>query len=358
MKRFFLKPLFLLATLFSFVACDDENKYEAPPVTEDVNMCYVVNSGNWNANDGSIQILDLESGVTSPADCHHDIFATANNTLLGDVVQDLIWKDDKIFVSVSGSQKVEVLGLWGERLRSPYLFTEEMASPRCFATDGNLVYVTNYDGHVYAYSTADSTSLVKKIAVGSYPEGISYCDGYLVVNNSDYGRGNGTISVIDVESGERRDITEGVCNPYTQSVVCGGEVYIIDSGNYADIPSSICRISPKEATMKRLDIKASLLATDGNILYYVNSEYNYETYEYNYSPLYAIDVATGEKHALLAADKMQNVNSLSVDPETGNIFVGYATYGSYGNMLMFDSEGIERASFDVGYYTNGARFRN
>lgn len=110
--------------------------------------------------------------------------------------------------------------------------------------------------------------------------------------------------------------------------------------------------------MQRLDITAALLAAYGDVLYYADSEYNYESYEYSYSPLYALDVATGEKRVVLGADKMQNVNSLSVDPATGNIFIGYAEYGVLGTMRMYDSEGIERGSFDVGYYTNGARFRN
>ena len=51
------------------------------------------------------------------------------------------------------------------------------------ATDGTNLYLTNYDGNVYVYN-ASTAAFEGKIPVGTRPEGISYCNGYLVVNNS------------------------------------------------------------------------------------------------------------------------------------------------------------------------------
>ena len=229
------------------------------------------------------------------------------------------------------------------------------------ATDGNNVYVTNYDGNVYVYNAVSGDS-VTKIYSGSYPEGISYCGGYLVVNNSNwggYGGGEPSVAVIDVASGESRIINENVCNPYTQSVVCGDEVYIIDSGNYSDIKPAIYRVDAVNAKLVKVADNATLMSSCGDYIYYVNANYSYAIGGNEYSPLYKLDVATGEKSEILPVEKMENVYSLDVNPATGDIYIGFSpSADECGTMRVYSSDGEQKGVFEVGYYTSGARFRN
>lgn len=350
-----LSGLLLLATITFIVSCDSDsdNTFNGGYVTLN-SGCYIVNTGNWEGNDASIQYCDFEKMLATSGDAESNIFAVQNGTLLGDLAQDMLWVNDKLFVTLSGSQKLEVLDESGKRLRAPHMYTQEGASPRMMATDGDYVYVTNYDGNVYVYDT-DRADFVKKIAVGTRPEGISYLDGYLVVNNSgDLYAYNGTISIIELATGNSKSIE--LVNPYTTSVVCNGEVYIIDSGNYYDIPSMVYRISLQDGTCDSLGFAASALATYENTLYYVNNAWNYELNGYVSSPLYAYDVVTGEKTEFLSAEKMKNINSLSINPDNGDIFVGYAEYGVLGTMEVFSINTSFKGVFDVGYYTAGARF--
>lgn len=371
MKKFFYLFSLLTVATFAFTSCDDDDEntiyhytvdngawYENPSSAPD---CYIVNSGNWNGNDASIQYCDFDAGkVTSPLydEC---IFAQQNGgAVLGDLAQDLLWIDNKLFVSVSTSQKIEVLDEQGKRLREPHKFELEGASPRMMATDGEKVYVTNYDGNVYVYN-ASTAEKVATIAVGTRPEGISYCDGYLVVNNAgDLYAYNGTLSIVNVATGESRSVQ--LTNPYTSSVVCNGDVYIIDSGNYNDIPSNVYRVSPADASVQSLNISASAIAAYEGELYYVNNAWSYDVGEsggYVASPLYAFDVLTNEKREVLPAAVMENVNSLSINPQNGDIFVGYsAEYGVLGTMRVYNLNGELKSTFDAGYYTGGARFEN
>lgn len=354
MRKILFLSMFTLAA-FSFTSCSNDDDNTTNPDVSFSSGCYIANQGGMNENDGTVQYYDFNTGLATGADAESNIFALQNGEMLGDLVQDLLWIDDKLFVTVSGSQKIEILDLDGKRLRQPYRFAEEGAQPRMMATDGTNVYVTNYDGNVYVYS-ASTAEFVKKIPVGIRPEGISVCNGYLVVNNAgDLYAYNGTVSVINLSDGEIRSIA--MTNPYTTSLVCNDEVYIIDAGNYVDIPSAVYRISPEKAVATSLGMSASAIAAYEDRLYYVNTSY-LPDWTPVYSPLCAFDVVTGETTEILPSEQMTDVYSLSVNPENGDIFVGYAQYGILGTMRMFAADGTYKGNFEVGYYTSGARFEN
>ena len=350
---FYAMLLFAAVTFFSCSDSDDSVKGGTTSATQG---CYVLNNGNWGANDASLQYYDYNTDTATDPTAEENIFAIKNGNLLGDLAQDMLWVDNKLFVTVSGSQKLEILDESGTRLLEPYLYTTEGASPRMLATDGKLVYMTNYDGNVYVYK-ASTAEFVKKIAVGTRPEGISYIDGYLVVNNSgELYSYNGTVSVINIKTDEKRDIQ--LVNPYTASVVCNGDVYIIDSGNYSDIPSAVYRVSPADATVEAMQFSASVIAAYEDKLYYANNAWSYEANGYVASALYSYDVVTGETKEILPVEAMKDVNSLSINPENGDIYLGFAQYGVLGTMRVYTNDGLQKGVFTVGYYTIGAYFEN
>ncbi|MBQ5663814.1 MAG: hypothetical protein IIV19_05225 [Bacteroidaceae bacterium] len=359
-KKLYLWMLLTFGALAVSSCSEDDDSGNGGGGSNINSSCYIVNQGSWGYNNASLQVYDTNSGVASSPDCNNDIFFAANGELLGDGAQDLLWMGNKIFVAVSTSQKLEILDETGKRVRQ-YTYAAEGASPRYMATDGNNVYVTNYDGNVYVYNAVSGDS-VTKIYSGSYPEGISYCGGYLVVNNSNwggYGGGEPSVAVIDVASGESRIINENVCNPYTQSVVCGDEVYIIDSGNYSDIKPAIYRVDAVNAKLVKVADNATLMSSCGDYIYYVNANYSYAIGGNEYSPLYKLDVATGEKSEILPVEKMENVYSLDVNPATGDIYIGFSpSADECGTMRVYSSDGEQKGVFEVGYYTSGARFRN
>ncbi len=358
-KNLFLWVLMAFGVV-AFTACSEDDGNGGGGDGKIKASCYVVNQGSWGFNNASMQAYDAGKSVVTSPDCNSDIFFAANGELLGDVAQDLLWVGDRLFITVTASQKLEILDKDCKRVRQ-YTYAAEGAQPRYMATDGDNVFVTNYDGYVYVYDAESGDSLTR-IYSGSYPEGISYVDGYLVVNNSNwggYGGGEPTVAVIDVASRESKIITENVCNPYTQSVVCDGEVYIIDSGNYSDILPTIYKVDVTNAQLEKVVENATYMSTCDDCLYYVNASFSYSNYMTNYSPLYKMDVATGEQVEILSAESMKDVCSLDVNPRTGDIYVGFSpSADDFGIMRVYNSEGEQKGLFDVGYFTSGARFRN
>ena len=65
---------------------------------------YVLNTGNWGGNDATIQYFNLENLSISG-----DLFGPANGAGLGDLGQDLCLYGSKLYATVSGSSKLEVM---------------------------------------------------------------------------------------------------------------------------------------------------------------------------------------------------------------------------------------------------------
>src|SRR5688572_27698030 len=92
---------FLFLTLTLFVACDDEEKVKG----EFDNKVFVINEGNYLDADGTVSAIDPRSGVVV-----HDIFGSVNEgRALGDVVQAMTIHEDKAYIVVNNSNKIEVV---------------------------------------------------------------------------------------------------------------------------------------------------------------------------------------------------------------------------------------------------------
>ena len=67
---------------------------------------YVLNEGNWGANEASLSRVDMTTGNIT-----NNVFGTANGRDLGDVAQDLMVYGTKAYVTVSFSNTVEVVSI-------------------------------------------------------------------------------------------------------------------------------------------------------------------------------------------------------------------------------------------------------
>lgn len=137
---------------------------------------YIINTGDWNANNGSIMWYDKANNTVSP-----DLYMTANGKGIGDV-QDLCVYGSKMYVTSTTSSKLVILDLQGKELKSISLADEnsQPISPRYITPANGHVYFTAYDGTV---SRVDTTTMeiTGKLNVGKYPEGLTYANGKLYV---------------------------------------------------------------------------------------------------------------------------------------------------------------------------------
>lgn len=84
MKKYWYKTAMLVIALGAFTACSDDDEPTIPkgPIAP-VNGAYVINTGNWGENNGTIQWYDRDLKTISA-----DLFAAANGAGIGDA-QDL-----------------------------------------------------------------------------------------------------------------------------------------------------------------------------------------------------------------------------------------------------------------------------
>ena len=91
--------------------------------------------GNQQGN-GSISFLNSDSGTFSL-----DLYQAANNLPLGDVVQSISLFDNRAFIAVNNSQKMEVVSLQNfKRLAT----INGLSSPRYFVGNGNKGYISDW----------------------------------------------------------------------------------------------------------------------------------------------------------------------------------------------------------------------
>ncbi len=100
-----LLSLFILSVIFLLTSCSDDdnssdnNSNDAGKYSKGI---FFINEGTFGVGNGSISFYD---GST----VEHQIFANTNTRPLGDVVQDLYFHDNKGYIVVNNSNKLEIV---------------------------------------------------------------------------------------------------------------------------------------------------------------------------------------------------------------------------------------------------------
>ena len=228
MKKYLLGLAVLLMGTAVMTSCSDDNDGPETYLQVYSTGAYVVNSGNMYSNiESSLTAIDYASSTAT-----QNVFKAANGRTLGNTANDGIVYGNKIYLAVDQSNTIEVIDKKTKQSIKQIKTTEllgnaEGAEPRHISADGGKVYFTTYGGYVAAVDTT-SFALQKKWKVGSYPEGLVIGNGNLYVANSNYGKGGGNISCINLSNDkvETKNI-EGVNNP-TSIYYASNVLYVLD----------------------------------------------------------------------------------------------------------------------------------
>lgn len=354
-----LKFIYLTAAMFLITAmtsCNNDEPgiddgTEKPVITTGA---YIINTGNWGANDGSIQWYDIDKGTASS-----DIYAASNGKGIGDL-QDLCVYGSKLYAVSTTSSKIEILNKEGKMIKSISLKTSNKSQDPRFATAGDgYVFFTAYDGTVSKLDTL-SQEIVSSVNVGNYPEGLSYTKGKIFVNISGYGVGN-TVAVVDAKTMTKVEDITVLLNPYTQSIVgSDGFVYIVSNGNYAGkdgldekdyIYGTLQRINPDTYQVEEL-CNASYIANKGDKMYILYSEF----YLPERARCFVYDIKTGKETEFVKFSDIPNPGGIAVDPETEDVYIINQINGALNDVYIYDKNGTKKSQFETGNYTTGIRF--
>lgn len=367
MKKYLLGLAVLLMGTAVMTSCDPAEDYPETYLQVYSTGAYVVNSGNmYSKIESSLTAIDYASSTAT-----QNVFKTANGRPLGDTANDGIVYGNKIYLAVDQSNTIEVIDKKTKRSIKQIKTTDllgnaEGVEPRHIIADGGKVYFTTYGGYVAAVDTINF-ALADKYKVGSCPEGLVIGGSNLYVANSNYGKGGGNISCIDLSSKkvETKNI-EGVNNP-TSIYYASNVLYVLDNPVYGPAPDYAATGENALRAVSFTEGKSQKVA-DGNYAVCVTpgATTRMAVVRPYFYVLNAPFGGTSSVSVLVAGSTQVQTMTLSempvspcgifADPLNGHIFVlsykmgdnGYADYNGNGHVVEYDSAGQKQHEYETG----------
>ena len=223
----------------------------------------------------------------------------------------------------------------------------ERVFPRHFATQSGKVYVTLFDGYLACIDTT-SMSIVNQVKVGRNPEGVAIANNQLYVANSggmDFNTETGydkTVSVVNVNNFSVSQSLEVTINPAILAADSKGDVYLISNGNYNDVPATLQRIDAQtqEVTVISEVSGATYMSMYNDKLYVICSQYDSNWNQTANCIVYdAVTEKVITENFVTDGTNINSAYSISVDPTTGNVYMGMSDYVNTGDMYVFSPQG-------------------
>ena len=354
MKKYLLSFAVLTMAMSLMTACsDDDDDAPALKPVDVSNGMFLVGSGNKKAGiDGNVSYIDYTKGTTVA-----NAFKAANGKSVGKTANYITAYGQKLYIVVDGEATIWVCNKQTLKIEKQISTTELLGeadgvSPRSAVGYDGKLYVTCYGASTTGgngiVAALDTVAFAKQqtYAVGSYPNGLTICGGYLFVTNSDYGNGvKPSLSKIDLKSGAVSEIKDEVITNPMEILTAGNDVYYLDYGTYDaswnQTGAGVRKVTLDGKVAKVVD--GTAMCTDGKKIYTVNAPYggsgtNYLIYDTAAGTTTTWEPANIFTPAVIAAD-----------PVTGNIFIvsyqpnpdapQYAAYGLPSYTNQYDATG-------------------
>lgn len=367
MKKYLLGLAVLLMGTAVMTSCDPAEDYPETYLQVYSTGAYVVNSGNMYSNiESSLTAIDYASSTAT-----QNVFKTANGRSLGNTANDGIVYGNKIYLAVDQSNTIEVIDKKTKQSIKQIKTTDllgkaEGAEPRHISADGGKVYFTTYGGYVAAVDTT-SFSLQKKWQVGSYPEGLVIAHGNIYVANSNYGKGGGNISCINLSNDkvETKNI-EGVNNP-TSIYYVSNVLYVLDNPVYGPAPdyattgeNALRAVSFAEGKSQKVaDGNYAVCVTPGATtrMNVVRPYFLVLNAPYGGTPsVSALAAGSTQAQTMTLSEMPVSPCGIFADPLNGHIFVlsyrlgdkGNPDYNGNGYVVEYDRAGQKQHEYETG----------
>lgn len=335
-RKFFLWTGALCAAIVClFTSCNDDDDPTPTPESESTGV-YFLNAGKSGSNNATLDFYNPET-----KELQTKIFVAKNGEGLGDTGQDMLVYGSKMYMAVYGSNRIQVTDLSGKLIHyiEPKDDSGQPRSPRYIAAYNGKIYVTLFDGHVAKIDTA-GIQIESLVRVGRNPEQLTVSNGKLFVCNTgglDYPNYDKTVSVIDIHSFSLVKTIDVEINPEKITVDSQGDVYVISTGNYGDIPNTLQRIDPTTYEVTKIDnLVATWMSMGANDkLYIVSAQWGQDTEFYVYDT--AKESLTGK--FITDGTVVEKPYSISADRVRGNVYIGTSDYTNTGDMYVFSPDG-------------------
>jgi YVTN family beta-propeller protein len=342
------------STNWANIAVTDKTPEVPEPHTPETVGLLILNRGNWQANDASLGFYNFASKVVIP-----DIYKIVNGSGLGDSAEDFLIYGSKVYVAITGSNRLVVLDQTGALIKSFEPIKDNAPQgPRSLAADGGKVYISYAYGHSVAALDTASLSITGEVAVGRYPEQLAVAGGKLYVTNSggnDFPNYGETVSVIDIATFTVEKEIKVIINPTQIATDSQGDAYVVSMGNYDDVSATLQRIDAKTGAVSTLGTATNITLVNDKIYamyapYGVTSGLQFKMYN-------ALTDAVESENFITDGTTIAAPGKVAVDPLTGKIYITESPYGSTGTIYAFSADGKFEYKFDTeGYDVSAIQF--
>lgn len=354
MKKFYwFASMLTIALGVAFTSCDDDDdtipEPEIPAVPTETSKVYILNGGMDGQNNAALSMIDKESGETTA-----DIFSKVNGRGLGNMGQNMLLYGSKLYISVYRSNTVEVINAATAKVEATLKPVDDQGnprSPRMFASHEGKVYMTTFDGYV---AKIDTTSLTIEgyTAVGPNPDGIAIANGKIYTADTDglnWPSTSDKLSVVDIASFKKvGDVTVGI-NPNHVFADSEGDIYAICYGDYKVGADMLYRVDTKTDKVVAIDdVNVTKMCVKNDTAYcYVANFYNPDgkaAFTFDLKNDKVINPTFIKDFSVFTSDP----SVIGVDPVSGEVYVGIASYYQNDDIFIFDKEGTLKNTIEVG----------
>ena len=326
------------AFLLALNACVSNNPNDnvAPIIPSSDHGVYIANEGNFQF--GNAGISYFEEGME---DAIVDLFEPANGRPLGDVCQSMFFFNQKIYIVVNNSGKVEVVDATSFQSEATI---SGFGSPRYFLPISNrTAYVTDLFADAISIVDLSSQSIEGSIPCDGWTEEMALAYGKVFVTN----RLSDQLLVINTTNNNKENIISIGYGAASIVEDRDGKLWALCSGRESiGEPAGLYRVDPIDLQLEQallfsdLEDSPSRLNINGSLdsLYYLNNGvYRLSIY----------DATLPESDFIPADDEV--FYGLGIDLRTGDVYVADAIdYVQRGLVYVYRSNGELKDEFLAG----------
>lgn len=345
MKKLWI--LYILAGLFFFTACSDDDPV-TPPGESNAEGIFILSEGGQALNNAALSYSSFDYANQTKY-CYRDANSDERLGSLGNNMD--VWSDS-LYILCSSSNLLQIVNAQNfKSVDSVQLGVG--ANPReIVVVDNETAFITSYNnGGQVIKVDLKNRQVASTIPVGKNPESIVECKNKLFVANSGWGK-DSTVSVIDIASSQVVKTINVGWNP-NELVTDGSYVYAVATDKYFGAGNGSAGVYQIDAgkltvagyTKMNGNPTDACLYKDGKLL--VTGD----------EGLYLINPATKQNEKLLLAkDKVvtngaswSNIYSIAYDKKRDKIYCGNPKdFSQDGDVVVFSGQLTEEKRIPAG----------
>lgn len=335
MKIPVMYPLLFLVTVLFITSCDPEPMEQVEFKTLADRDLLVSCEGQFQNANGNITYINTDTDRTDL-----EAYTRYNSEPVGDVLQQLIQKDDKIFMLTNLPGSVKVLNTTDLQRTTTINIA---GNPKNGIIIGTEMWINDAFNGLHLMNLIDNT--IERIdSTGPTTELAHYNDKVFVAHSGEFSAPDNKVYVYDTETRERTQEIEIVDSPNSVAI-SGDKLYVVGGVGFNE-PIQIGSIDLIDLNVEVYSLPMSeisgfgpkIRASDGQLFLLADGLYTY-------------DPNTQEVNKIFS--EATSPYGLDIDELTGDIFVCDAVdYQSQGTLYVLDQNGNEKVSYKTGIVPN------